>query len=62
MSRFERIHGSHSQTHQQTVRAEIARQIEEFIQHGGRIEQLSGPNFQPHKEVRINGASLKDSL
>lgn len=62
MSRFERIHGSHSSDHQQSVRAQIARQVEEFLQHGGRIEQLSGPSFQPHKEVRISGGSLKESL
>ncbi|AKH70304.1 hypothetical protein IMCC21906_02659 [Spongiibacter sp. IMCC21906] len=61
MNRFQKIHGSHSPGHQQTLRAEISRQIDEFLERGGRIEQLAGPSFQPHREVRIN-AAMKDSI
>lgn len=62
MNRYYKQQALHSNMHQQSVRAEISRQVDDFLKKGGKIEQLSGPQFQPHRSVRINSAVLTDVL
>lgn len=62
MNRYTRHLASHSQSYQQGLRAEISRQVAEFLSRGGKIEQLSGPNFKPPKSVKINSSVLVDVL
>ena len=53
---------AHSPVHQNVVRAEINRQIEEYLQRGGKIEQLTGPSLQPHRAVRVGPGALSEAL
>lgn len=61
MRHFDKPHGPRSAHQQQHVRAEISRQVAEFLAQGGRIEQLSGPQLKPHREVRVNAGLARDA-
>ncbi len=52
----------YSNPHQQAVRAEISRQIEEFMAKGGKIERLAGPSFQGSRSVGVSKSILTDLL
>ncbi|MBQ0758578.1 MAG: hypothetical protein KKF24_03350 [Gammaproteobacteria bacterium] len=62
MDRYIKQHGTYSNLHQQHVRAEISRQIDDFLNNGGKIEKLNGPQFQPHRVVRITNAMIAEAL
>ncbi|CAA0078841.1 Uncharacterised protein [Zhongshania aliphaticivorans] len=62
MNRYIKQHGTYSNLHQQHARAEISRQIEEYLGKGGKIEKLSGPQFLPHRAVRITNTSVSEAL
>ncbi|MBD2858239.1 hypothetical protein IB286_04395 [Spongiibacter sp. KMU-158] len=52
----------YSNPHQQSIRAEISRQIEEFMAKGGKIEQLTGPAFQASRSVGVSKSILTELL
>lgn len=52
----------HSQHHQHALREQIARQVDAFLKQGGKIEQLSGPRFLPHRAVGVNSSVITDVL
>ena len=52
----------HSQYHQHALREQISRQVDAFLKKGGKIEQLSGPRFLPHRAVGINSSVITDVL
>ncbi|WP_269618051.1 hypothetical protein [Zhongshania sp. BJYM1] len=62
MDRYIKQHGTYSNLHQQHARAEISRQIDEFLNNGGKIEKLNGPQFQPHRVVRITNAMITEAI
>lgn len=62
MNRHNRQQPLHSNPHQQAARAQISRQIEEFMARGGKIEQLAGPTFQDSRAVGVSRSVLADIL
>ncbi len=62
MDRYIKQHGTHSNQYQQSLRAEISRQVDDFLNSGGKIEQLNGPQFQPHRAVRISNALFTEAV
>ena len=62
MNRYIKQHGTYSNLHQEHARAEISRQIDDFLRRGGKIEKLNGPQFQPHRVVRISNAVITEAL
>ncbi|MDF1693926.1 MAG: hypothetical protein P1U47_16230 [Zhongshania sp.] len=62
MNRYIKQHGTYSNQYQQGLRAEISRQVDDFLNKGGKIEQLHGPQFQPHRAVRISNALITEAL
>lgn len=62
MNHYQKSQSAHSPLHQQSVRSEITRQVEEFLNRGGKIEQLAGPHCQPPRAVGINSPVITDVL
>jgi hypothetical protein len=62
MDRYIKQHGTYSIQYQQSLRTEISRQVDEFLNSGGKIQQLSGPQFQPHRAVRISNALIAEAM
>ncbi|WP_372861272.1 hypothetical protein [Spongiibacter sp.] len=47
---------------QRQLRRELSRQVEEFLNKGGRIQQLDGPTFKPHRSVRVSSSVFIEML
>ncbi|MFT5888878.1 MAG: hypothetical protein ACI9BO_001702 [Zhongshania sp.] len=62
MDRYIKQHGTYSIQYQQSLRAEISRQVDKFLNSGGKIEQLNGPQFQPGRAVRISNALITEAV
>jgi hypothetical protein len=62
MNSYIKQHGTYSSLHQEHARAEISRQINDFLHGGGKIEQLNNPQFQPHRTVPITNAVITEAL
>jgi hypothetical protein len=62
MNSYIKQHGIYSNLHQERARAEISRQVDDFLRRGGKIEQLNNPQFQPHRMVRITNAVITEAL
>jgi predicted glycoside hydrolase/deacetylase ChbG (UPF0249 family) len=62
MNRYYKVQASQSEHHQRQIRAELSRQVEDFLKKGGHIEQLDGPNFKPHRSVRVSSSAFTEML
>ncbi len=47
---------------QRQLRTELSRQVEEFLNKGGRIQQLDGPELKPHRSVRASSLAFVEML